>query len=171
MIIDQLFENNKKNLNEVDPRNFDSDEDFYAAVNAPSKPKHRGQQSPGVNPDDEDYFREIFRKKREAAKKAAQDKDQGVAEDQVYESFYNVGRMLSERKMSEKEILDVFAQAEQGMTNKDTGANRTMLGRGKDVTGKAVTSAKDAITKVLSSIQNSTPVAGVDVAYDQATDA
>jgi hypothetical protein len=38
MIIDQLFENNKKPLNEVDPRNFDSDEDYYSAV------KKQGQQ-------------------------------------------------------------------------------------------------------------------------------
>lgn len=83
MIIDQLFENNKKPLNEVDPRNFDSDEDFYAAQNAPAKPRYRGQQSPGVNPDDEDYFREIFRKKREAAKKAEQDGQHGVEEARV----------------------------------------------------------------------------------------
>lgn len=32
MIIDNLFENNKKTLNEVDPRNFDSDEDYYNAL-------------------------------------------------------------------------------------------------------------------------------------------
>lgn len=172
MIIDQLFKDtSKKNLNEVDPRNFDSDEDFYAAQNAPAKPRYRGQQSRGVNPDDEAYFREIFRKKREAAKKAEQDKDQGVAEEQVYESFYKVGRMLSERKMSEEEILDVFAQAEKDMTNTATGANRTALGRGKDVVGRGITNVKDAVGSVLNSIQNSAPVAGVDVAYDQATDA
>jgi hypothetical protein len=61
---------------EADPNKFDSDVDYYAAQNAPAKPRHRGQQSPGVNPDDEAYFREIFRKKREAAKKAEQDKGQ-----------------------------------------------------------------------------------------------
>jgi hypothetical protein len=65
---------------EADPHKFDSDVDYYAAQNAPAKPRHRGQQSPGVNPDDEAYFREIFRKKREAAAKAAQDGQQGVAE-------------------------------------------------------------------------------------------
>lgn len=32
MIIDNLFENNKKTLNEVDPRNYDSDEDYYNAL-------------------------------------------------------------------------------------------------------------------------------------------
>lgn len=67
-------------VTEANPYHFDSDEDYYAAQNARAKPRYRGQQSPGVNPDDEDYFREIWRKKREAAKKAEQDKDQGVAE-------------------------------------------------------------------------------------------
>jgi len=84
MNLNTLFEsdfNDKKHINEVDPRNFDSDEDYYAAQNAPAKPRYRGQQSPGVDPDDEAYFREIFRKKREAAAKAAQDK--GVAETKV----------------------------------------------------------------------------------------
>jgi len=67
-------------VNEADPRNFDSDEDYYAAQNAPAKPRYRGTSSPGVNPDDEAYFREIWRKKREAAAKAQQEKDQGVSE-------------------------------------------------------------------------------------------
>jgi LysM repeat protein len=73
--------------------------------------------------------------------------------------------------MSEKEILQVFADAEAGMTNKDTGANRTMLGRGKDTTTKFAGDVKSAVSSVLNSIQNSVPVSAVDVAYDQATDA
>jgi len=74
MIIDQLFENNKKPLNEVDPRNFDSDEDYYAAVNAPTKRRSAPSDYPYSREEDDAYFNEIFRKKREAAKKAAQDK-------------------------------------------------------------------------------------------------
>jgi hypothetical protein len=62
-------------LNEVDPHKFDSDVDYYAAKNALPKPKHHGKQSPGVNPDDEDYFREIFRKKRLAKQKAEREAD------------------------------------------------------------------------------------------------
>ena len=170
MIIDQLFENNKKPLKEGGPYDLPGI-DYDRPGDTPPKRRSAPSDYPYSQEQDDDYFREIFRKKREAAKKAEQDKDQGVAEEQVYESFYKVGRMLVERKMSEKEILDVFAQAEQGMTNKDTGANRTMLGRGKDTVGRGITSATDAITKVMSSIQNSAPVAGVDVAYDQATDA
>jgi LysM repeat protein len=46
-----------------------------------------------------------------------------------------------------------------------------MLGRGKDNTMAFAGSVKDAVTSVLSSIQNSVPVSAVDVAYDQATDA
>jgi hypothetical protein len=67
-------------VNEINPHNYDSDEDYYNALNAPSKPKYRGTSSPGVNPDDEAYFREIFRKNREAAARAQQEKDQGVTE-------------------------------------------------------------------------------------------
>lgn len=81
MIIDQLFDNNKKNLNEADPRNFDSDEDYYAAQNAPAKRRSAPSNYPYSQQEDDDYFREIFRKKREAAAKAEQDKEQGVAED------------------------------------------------------------------------------------------
>ena len=182
MIVNDLFENNKKHavaediIDEVDPRNFDSDVDYYAALKAPAKPRYHSKQSPGVNPDDEDYFREIFRKKRLAKQKAEREADHerlatGTNESLVYESFHSIGCMLSERKMSEKEILDVFAQAEQDMTNTATGANRTALGRGKDIVGSGITSAKDAINGVLDSIQKSAPVAGVDVAYDKATDA
>jgi hypothetical protein len=94
-----------------------------------------------------------------------------LMEDPVYRKFKGVGRYIAERKMSEKEILQVFADAEAGMTDKGTGANRTMLGRGKDNTMAFAGSVKDAVTSVLSSIQNSVPVSAVDVAYDQATDA
>jgi hypothetical protein len=49
------------------------------------KPKHQPRRSapsdyPYSQEQDDDYFREIFRKKREAAKKAEQDGEQGMAE-------------------------------------------------------------------------------------------
>lgn len=80
MIVDDLFEHNKKKLDEVDPRNFDSDVDYYAAQNAPAKRRSAPSDYPYSQEEDDDYFREIFRKKREAAKKAEQDKESGVAE-------------------------------------------------------------------------------------------
>ena len=92
-------------------------------------------------------------------------------EDPIYRTWKTLGQTLVERRMSEKEILQVFADAESGMTDKATGANRTMLGRGKDTTMDFAGQVKDAVSGVLNSIQNSVPVAAVDVAYDQATDA
>jgi len=94
-----------------------------------------------------------------------------LMEDPIYRQFKNVGKYLSERRLSKEEIYQIFADTEASMTNKDTGANRTMLGRGKDVTGKAVTSVKDAVSGVLDSIQKSVPISAVDAAYDQATEA
>ena len=94
-----------------------------------------------------------------------------LMEDPIYRSFKQVGRYIAERRMSEKEILQVFADAEAGMTSTATGANRTMLGRGKDKATDIAASIRDSVGKVLSSIQNSVPVSAVDTAYDQATDA
>jgi hypothetical protein len=67
-------------VNEVNPQNFDSDEDYYNAVNAPAKQRSAPSSYPHSQQDDDAYFREIFRKKREAAAKAQQDGEQGVAE-------------------------------------------------------------------------------------------
>ena len=92
-----------------------------------------------------------------------------LKEDVTYRKFHNLSRMLAERKMSEKEILDLFAAIEAGANA--TGQNRTALGRSKDAVKGAYTSAKDAISGVLNSIQMSTPVAGVDAAYNDATGA
>jgi LysM repeat protein len=92
-----------------------------------------------------------------------------LKEDVTYRKFHNLSRMLAERKMSEKEILDLFASIEAGANA--SGQNRTALGRGKDAVSGAYTSAKDAIGGVLNSIAKSTPVAGVDAAYNDATGA
>ena len=54
-----------------------------------------------------------------------------LKEDVTYRKFHNLSRMIVERKMSEKEILDLFAAIEAGANA--TGQNRTALGRGKDV--------------------------------------
>lgn len=94
-----------------------------------------------------------------------------LMEDPVYRNFKRIGRYIAERKMTEKEILQVFADAELGMTDKATGANRTMLGRGKDTTMDFAGGVADALKGVWSGLQNSVPVSAVDVAYDQATDA
>ena len=94
-----------------------------------------------------------------------------LMQDPVYRNFKQIGSYIAERRMSEKEILQVFADAELGMTNKGTGANRTMLGRGKDKATDLAASIRDSVNTVLGNIQKSVPVSAVDTAYDQATDA
>lgn len=106
--------------------------------------------------------------KRRVFKKLTEDI---LKEDPVYRKFKRVGRYIAERKMTEKEILQVFADVEDGMTDKATGANRTFLGRGKDTAADFAGGVKNAFSSVMNSIQSSVPVAAVDVAYDQATDA
>ena len=94
-----------------------------------------------------------------------------LMEDPVYRNFKQIGRYIAERRMSEKEILQVFADAELGMTDKATGANRTMLGRGKDTTMDFASGVANALKTVWGDLQKSVPVSAVDAAYDQATDA
>lgn len=62
-------------LNEVDPRNFDSDVDYYAARNAPPRRRSAPSDYPFSKEEDEDYFREIFRKKRLAKQQQERDAD------------------------------------------------------------------------------------------------
>jgi LysM repeat protein len=94
-----------------------------------------------------------------------------LMEDPIYRDFKRVGQYISEQKLTEPEILQIFSNAEAGMTDKGTGANRTFLGRGKDTTMDFAGGVADALKTVWGDLQKSVPVAAVDVAYDQATDA
>jgi hypothetical protein len=76
--IDKLMTESTQTVNEVNPHNYDSDEDYYNALKAPAKRRSAPSDYPYSQEDDDAYFREIWRKNREA--KAKQDKDQGVAE-------------------------------------------------------------------------------------------
>ena len=91
-----------------------------------------------------------------------------IREDTTYKAFNRAGRMLVELKMSEKEILDLFANIEKGATA--GGGNRTALGKGKDAVTDAATAISNAFGKVSSAISSSAPVAGFDVAVDKLTD-
>jgi LysM repeat protein len=235
MIIDQLFEDDKKKkLNEIDPRNYDSDWDYYNDRDAEDSeddedfdvpddatddmdndeesyyekslrsrglgegsgesvsfremvnvvdehyPKYYAELS-GSDISDEQFKQEIISTYNEITNKQgmAEGKhnkkrkldEAWLMEDPVYRKFKVIGRYIVERKMSEKEILDIFAQVETGMTDKATGANRTFLGRGKDTTMDFAGGVADALKGVWGGIQNNVGVQAVDVAYDKATDA
>ena len=171
MIVDQLF--TPKPLKEGGPYDLPG-KDYARPGDTPRKrPSGEHNPYPYSKEEDDDHFREIFRKKREAAKKAEQRKlaESMLMEDPIYRDFKRVGQYISEQKLTEPEILQIFSNAETGMTDKGTGANRTFLGRGKDTTMDFAGGVADALKGVWSGIQNSVPVAAVDVAYDQATDA
>lgn len=51
MILDQLFENNKNKLNEIDPRNYDSDEDYYNDLHG-----DEGEDKDDVDPPEDDWY-------------------------------------------------------------------------------------------------------------------
>ena len=170
MIVDQLF--TPKPLKEGGPYDLPG-KDYDRPGDTPRRPRGEHNPYPYSKEEDDDHFREIFRKKREAAKKAEQSKlaESMLLEDPVYRNFKVIGRYIAERKLTEPEILKVFADAEAGMTDKATGANRTFLGRGKDTTMDFAGGVADALKGVWSGIQSSTPISLVDVAYDKATDA
>ena len=172
MILDQLFEDDKKKLNEIDPRNYDSDWDYYNDRDA-EEPEDDDVDPPEDNDydppnDEESYYEKSLRSRGLGESRLNEAR---LMEDPVYRNFKRVGQYIAERRMSEKEILQVFADAEAGMTDKGTGANRTMLGRGKDTTMDFAGGVADALKGVWAGIQNSVPVDALDAAYDQATDA
>lgn len=91
-----------------------------------------------------------------------------IREDTTYKAFNRAGRMLVELKMSEKEILDLFANIEKGATA--GGGNRTALGKGKDAVTDVATAISNAFSKVSSKISSSALVSGFDVGVDKLTD-
>jgi LysM repeat protein len=76
--------------------------------------------------------------------------------------------MIVERKMTEPEILALFAKVEQGATA--GGANRTLIGKGKDVATDVASAISNAYNGVANKISSSGPVSGFDVAVDKLTD-
>jgi len=182
MIVDQLF--TPKPLKEGGPYDLPG-KDYDRPGDTPRRPKPSGGPIPRRHPDDPDSMDPDQRRLRadQARVKKAQDEYRAkkvkqskldeamLLEDPVYRNFKVIGRYIAERKLTEPEILKVFADAEAGMTDKATGANRTFLGRGKDTTMDFAGGVADALKGVWSGIQSSTPVSLVDVAYDKATDA
>jgi len=178
MIIDQLFEEEKKKkLAEINPHNYDSDEDYYSDLYGDDEENEIDDSNFGDDDtddmanDEESYYEKSLRARGLGESKQRKLNEARLMEDPVYRRFKRVGRYIAEQKLTEPEILQIFADAETGMTDKATGANRTFVGKGKDATVDFAKDVAGAVKGVLNSIQNSTPVAAVDTAYDQATDA
>jgi LysM repeat protein len=179
MIVDQLF--NPKPLKENGPYDLPGI-DYDRPGDTPRKPRPQGSTTPRRHDNEPDFMDPDQRRLRadQARVKQAQDEyhakkkpvnEAMLMEDPVYRNFKRVGRYIAEQKLTEPEILQIFSDAEASMTDKATGANRTWTGRGKDATVDFAKDVAGAGSEVLNSIQNSVPVAAVDTAYDQATDA
>ena len=93
-----------------------------------------------------------------------------IREDTTYKAFNRAGRMLVERQMSEKEILDLFANIEKGVTaaGKMPGgaSNRTLLGKGKDTATDAASAISKAFSAVDKKIGISSGIESFDANYD-----
>lgn len=179
MIVDQLF--TPKPLKENGPYDLPGI-DYDRPGDAPRRPRPQGSNTPRRHPDDPDFMDPDQRRIRadQARVKKAQDEyhakkkpinEARLMEDPIYRDFKRVGQYISEQKLTEPEILQIFSDAETGMTDKATGANRTFAGRGKDATVDFAKDVAGAVNGVLKSIQDSVPVQAVDTAWDQATDA
>lgn len=146
MIIDHLFDNSKKQ-NVAEGEVYDLEKEYGY-----EKPKTQPRRSapsdyPYSQEEDDAYFNEIFRKKREAAKKAAQDKESGVTE----------GEQLDE--LNWKDIqrgAKKIGKGAQKFTKNvaDTGA--AIGGAARDVGGAIKQVGKTAIADPVSATYNAT---------------
>ena len=79
-------------------------------------------------------------------------------------TWERAGQLISEAQLTPDQIQQLFTSVEQGATA--AGGNRTMIGKGKDAAG----AVKKAYDDLVSKVQNSGPVKGVDAMYNQAAE-
>lgn len=87
-----------------------------------------------------------------------------LTESRSVKLWESVGKQLAEAALTSDQIVQIFQQVEKGAT--DSGNNRTLIGKGKDVASTVNQAWNDLKDKV----QNSAPVKGIDLKYDQAAE-
>jgi hypothetical protein len=87
-----------------------------------------------------------------------------LTESRTYKLWESAGQKIVEAQLTADQINQIFQQVEQGATA--GGGNRTMLGKGKDAAG----AVKKAYDDLVSKVQNSGPIKGVDAMYDNAAE-
>jgi hypothetical protein len=87
-----------------------------------------------------------------------------LTESRTYKLWESAGQKIVEAQLTADQINQIFQQVEQGATA--GGGNRTMLGKGKDAAG----AVKKAYDDLVSKVQNSGPIKGVDAMYDKAAE-
>lgn len=91
-----------------------------------------------------------------------------ILNDSIYKEFHSIATLLVERKLSNQEIQDLFAQVEASAAG--AGNNRTLIGKGKDAAVNIATAVSNAFNGVADKISRSGPVSGFDVAVDKLMD-
>ena len=188
MIIDQLF--TPKPLREGGPYDLPG-KDYDRPGDTPRKrPSGEHNPYPYSKEEDDDHFREIFRKKREAAKKAPEHKSLSEAlelyfgknskpisegnrnkqlrlmEETTFRNGYAFARLLVEKNLTKDQVLQLFKDVEQGAT--DAGGNRTGLGKAKDATTQAIGSVQKMLSGARKWVKERPTYQAVDTEYNRA---
>jgi hypothetical protein len=140
--------------------------------------------------EDDDYFREIFRKKREAKAKAPGHKSLSEAlelyfgknskpisegnlnnqlrlmEETTFRNGYAFARLLVEKNLTKDQVLQLFKDVEQGATA--AGGNRTGLGKAKDATTQAIGSVQNMLAGARKWVKERPTYQAVDAEYNRA---
>lgn len=91
-----------------------------------------------------------------------------ILADSTYQDFRQLGVILLEKKLTDQEIQNLFKSIEAGATA--GGANRTFIGKTKDVATDIAGAISKAYNGVADKISRSGPVSGFDVAVDKLMD-
>ena len=140
--------------------------------------------------EDDDHFREIFRKKREAAAKASGHKSLSEAlelyfgknskpisegnrndqlrlmEETTFRNGYAFARLLVEKNLTKDQVLQLFKDVEQEATA--AGGNRTGLGKAKDATTQAIGSVQKMLSGARKWVKERPTYQAVDTEYNRA---
>lgn len=127
--------------------------------------------------DDHSYWKEqkdkankissIKKQLRDAGENITESKQKTISvltEARTYKLWESAGRKIMEAELTQDQIQNLFKSIETTQT--DSGANRTLLGKGKDAASAVNKAWEDLKTKV----QNSGPIKNVDAMYDKAAE-
>jgi LysM repeat protein len=188
MIVDQLF--TPKPLEEGGPYDLPG-KDYARPGDTPRKrPSGEHNPYPYSKEEDDDHFREIFRKKREAAAKASGHKSLSEAlelyfgknskpisegnrndqlrlmEETTFRNGYAFARLLVEKNLTKDQVLQLFKDVEQEATA--AGGNRTGLGKAKDATTQAIGSVQKMLSGARKWVKERPTYQAVDAEYNRA---
>jgi LysM repeat protein len=170
MILDQLFEDDKKKLNEIDPRNYDSDWDYYNDRDA-EEPEDDDVDPPEDNDydppnDEESYYEKSLRSRGLGESRQRRLNEDLLLEYTVFRQARQFGQLLVEYNLTKAQVQQLFKDVEQGATA--AGGNRTGLGKAKDATTNAIGSVQNMLASARKWVKERPTYQAVDTEYNRA---